>query len=139
MSWPLPSSSSYVRIASPSEQVEPFSAHRKGNDYPAWALGTKAAGENLLLSPAMAGAEHTTAWEALLDDLTARQLRRPQLVITDGSKGLATALHRLWPGVTHQRCTVHIAGRDPRLPEGWNVPSRASPYELGSLGSGVME
>src|SRR5439155_2547549 len=31
----------------------------------------------------------------------------------------------------------HIAGRDPRLPEGCNVPSRAKPYEPGSLGSGA--
>jgi hypothetical protein len=36
-----------------------------------------------------------------------------------------------------QRCRNHIAGRDPRFPEGWNVPSRARPYEPGSLGSGV--
>src|SRR5436309_14535288 len=32
----------------------------------------------------------------------------------------------------------HIAGRDPRLPEGCNVPSRAKPYEPGSLGSGAV-
>ena len=37
-----------------------------------------------------------------------------------------------------QRCHVHIAGRDPRFPEGWNVPSRASPYEPGSLGSDMV-
>jgi site-specific recombinase XerD len=36
-----------------------------------------------------------------------------------------------------QQCLGHIAGRDPRLPEGWNVPSRASPYGPGSLGSGA--
>jgi hypothetical protein len=36
-----------------------------------------------------------------------------------------------------QRAKIHVADRDPRLPEGWKVPSRASPYGPGSLGSGM--
>ncbi len=71
------------------------------------ALGVKATGEKLLLALAPAGAERTTAWEGLLEDLAARKLGHPQLVITDGNKGLAAALERFWPGVAHQRCTVH--------------------------------
>jgi len=71
------------------------------------ALGVKATGEKLLLALAMAGAERTTAWESLLEDLGARKLGRPRLVITDGNPGLAAALGRVWPGVAHQRCTVH--------------------------------
>jgi transposase-like protein len=43
----------------------------------------------------------------LLEDLVARHLGRPRLVISDGNPGLAAALDRLWPGVAHQRCTVH--------------------------------
>ena len=35
-------------------------------------------------------------------------------------------------------CRVHIADRDPRLPEGWKVPTRASPCDPGSLGSGMV-
>lgn len=71
------------------------------------ALGVNASGEKLLLSLAMAGAERTTAWEALLEDLAARKLGRPRLVITDGNPGLVAALSRIWPGVAQQRCTVH--------------------------------
>lgn len=71
------------------------------------ALGVKQTGEKVLLTLATAGAERTTAWELLLEDLAARNLGRPQLVISDGNAGLAAALGRVWPGVPHQRCTVH--------------------------------
>src|SRR5260370_31186736 len=43
----------------------------------------------------------------LLEDLVARHRGRPGLVISDGNTGLAAALDRLWPGLPHQRCTVH--------------------------------
>ena len=43
----------------------------------------------------------------LLEDLAARHLGRPRLVISDGNAGLRSALERIWPGVAHQRCTVH--------------------------------
>lgn len=71
------------------------------------ALGVKASGEKQLLTLQTAGAERTTAWEGLLEDLAARKLGRPRLVITDGNAGLAVALERVWPGVAQQRCTVH--------------------------------
>lgn len=74
------------------------------------ALGVKASGEKLLLALATAGAERTTAWEGLLDDLVGRKLGRPRLVITDGNKGLAAALERVWPRVAQQPAaagTVH--------------------------------
>jgi len=60
------------------------------------------------------------------------------LFVIDGSKALRVAIDAVF-GTKHpvQRCRHHIAGRDPRLPEGWNVPSRANPYEPGSLGSGA--
>jgi putative transposase len=71
------------------------------------ALGVKATGEKVLLSLATAGAERTACWEGLLEDLAARKLGRPRLVITDGNPGLGAALERVWPGVARQRCTVH--------------------------------
>jgi transposase-like protein len=43
----------------------------------------------------------------VLEDLAARRLGQPRLVISDGNPGLEVALHRLWPSVAHQRCTVH--------------------------------
>ena len=71
------------------------------------ALGVKETGEKILLSLTTAGAESADGWHMLLEDLAARQLGRPRLVISDGNTGLSVALGRLWPGVPHQRCTVH--------------------------------
>src|SRR3989442_12972052 len=71
------------------------------------ALGVCAGGEKVLLSLATGGAERTAAWEGLLENLVARKMGRPRLVITDGNAGLAAALGRVWPGVAQQRCTVH--------------------------------
>jgi len=71
------------------------------------ALGVKQTGEKILLALAIAGAETGAAWEGVLEDLVARHLGRPQLVISDGNAGLRSALGRIWPGVAHQRCTVH--------------------------------
>jgi transposase-like protein len=71
------------------------------------ALGVKQTGEKILLALAIAGAETGAAWQMMLEDLAARHLGRPQLVISDGNAGLRSALERIWPGVAHQRCTVH--------------------------------
>jgi transposase-like protein len=71
------------------------------------ALGVKDTGEKVLLSLMSAGAESTDGWQMLLEDLAARKMGRPRLVISDGNPGLGAALDRLWPGVAHQRCTVH--------------------------------
>ena len=71
------------------------------------ALGVKPTGEKVLLALALAGAETGAAWQMLLEDLAARHLGRPRLVISDGNAGLGSALERIWPGVAHQRCTVH--------------------------------
>ncbi len=54
-----------------------------------------------------AGAESADGWQLLLEDLVARKMGRPRLAISDGNTGLAAALERLWPGLAHQRCTVH--------------------------------
>ena len=53
------------------------------------------------------GGETETAWRAVLDDLLARGLAKPELVIVDGGKGLEVALASLWDDVPVQRCTVH--------------------------------
>jgi len=71
------------------------------------ALGVRENGEKVLLSLMTAGAESTGGWQMLLEDLAARKMGRPRLVISDGNPGLGSALDRLWPGVPHQRCTVH--------------------------------
>ena len=73
------------------------------------ALGVGENGEKVLLSLMTTGAESADGWQLLLDDLVARKMGRPRLVISDGNAGLAAALERRWPGVAHQRCTVHYA------------------------------
>ena len=53
------------------------------------------------------GGESEAAWRALLDNLAARGLRTPELVIVDGGSGLEKALAALWPEAPVPRCTVH--------------------------------
>ena len=43
----------------------------------------------------------------MLDDLIARDLRRPEFLIVDGAPGLEKAIAAIWNGVPLQRCTVH--------------------------------
>ena len=71
------------------------------------ALGVKATGEKILLALVLAGAETGTAWQMLLEDLAARRLGQPRLIISDGNAGLKSALERIWPEVAPQRCSVH--------------------------------
>jgi len=71
------------------------------------ALGVREDGEKVLLSLMTTGAESADGWQLLLDDLAARKMGRPRLVISDGNAGLAAALDRRWPGLPQQRCTVH--------------------------------
>ncbi len=71
------------------------------------ALGVRENGEKVLLSLMSAGAESADGWQLLLEDLAARRMGRPRLVISDGNTGLAAALDRWWPGLAQQRCTVH--------------------------------
>lgn len=71
------------------------------------ALGVRADGQKVLLAVKNMGGESEAAWRALLDDLVARELRTPELVIVDGAPGLEKALAALWSNVPVQRCTVH--------------------------------
>jgi transposase-like protein len=71
------------------------------------ALGVRADGQKALLAIKNMGGESEAAWRALLDNLVARGLRTPELVIVDGGSGLDKALAALWPDAPVQRCTVH--------------------------------
>lgn len=71
------------------------------------ALGVRTSGEKVVLALCVVGGEQTAAWAGLLEELTSRGLARPQLVISDGSKGAEAALGASWPGIAHQRCLVH--------------------------------
>jgi len=70
-------------------------------------LGVRRDGQKVLLAVRNMGGESEAAWRALLDDLIARGLKTPELLIIDGAAGLEKALAALWPEVPTQRCTVH--------------------------------
>ena len=70
-------------------------------------LGVGADGQKVLLAVKNMGGESEAAWRVLLDNLVARELRAPELLIVDGAPGLEKALAALWPDVPAQRCTVH--------------------------------
>src|SRR5258707_7936013 len=71
------------------------------------ALGVRRDGQKVLVALRNMGGESEAAWRALLDDLVARGLATPELVIVDGAPGLEKAVAALWPEVPVQRCTVH--------------------------------
>lgn len=71
------------------------------------AMGVRKDGQKVLLGLKALAGESEAAWRSLLDDLCARGLRAPELLIIDGGKGLEAALASLWPTVPVQRCTVH--------------------------------
>lgn len=71
------------------------------------ALGVRRDGQKVLLALRNMGGESEAAWRALLDDLLARGLAVPELVIVDGAAGLENAIAALWNDVPVQRCTVH--------------------------------
>ncbi len=71
------------------------------------ALGVREDGQKVVLALRAMGGESEAAWRALLEDLTARGMRTPRLLIVDGGQGLEAALATLWPAIPVQRCTVH--------------------------------
>lgn len=70
-------------------------------------IGVRSTGEKVLLSLAVMGVESAAAWGEFVKDLANRGLKRVNLAITDGNKGLERALLELWPKLPIQRCTVH--------------------------------
>src|ERR1700691_2669156 len=70
-------------------------------------LGVRADGQKVLLAIKSMGGESAAAWRSVLDDLTRRGLRQPELLIVDGGGGLDAALAVVWNEVPVQRCTVH--------------------------------
>ena len=70
-------------------------------------LGVRRDGQKVLLAVKNMGGETEAAWRYVLDDLLARGLAAPELLIVDGGKGLEAALASLWSDIPVQRCTVH--------------------------------
>jgi putative transposase len=70
-------------------------------------IGVREDGQKVLLAIESMGGESSEAWRAVLDDLIARGLKRPEFLIVDGAPGLEKAIAAVWDGVPVQRCTVH--------------------------------
>jgi putative transposase len=73
------------------------------------AYGITATGSPVFLGLAPAGSEGHDPWEAFLGDMTARGLRSPVLVISDGAPGLISAVEQAFPAALRQRCLIHRA------------------------------
>jgi hypothetical protein len=78
-------------------------------------IGVRADGQKVLLAVKSMGGESAEAWRSVLDDLIARGLRRPELLIVDGGQGLEKAIAAVWDGMPVQRCTVGSLKK-------WSVP-----------------
>lgn len=71
----------------------------------AWGFTTE--GERVLLDVCLGQRERLEDWLDLGRALTARGLRSPLLVVSDGAPGLIGAIGELWPDADRQRCSVH--------------------------------
>ena len=71
----------------------------------AWGITTT--GAPVFVALAAGGSESTDAWGDFLDELRARGLRPPLLVISDGAAGLINAAETALPRSLRQRCLIH--------------------------------
>lgn len=71
------------------------------------ALGVTRFGVKKLLGIWSGGTENSAVCGALVDDLIARGLQRPELVVLDGSKGLKRAILDRWEDALIARCQEH--------------------------------
>ena len=71
----------------------------------AWGITTE--GAPVFVALAAGGSESTDAWGDFLDELQARGLRPPLLVISDGAAGLINAAETALPRSLRQRCLIH--------------------------------
>jgi len=81
------------------------------------AYGITTQGDPVFLHLDGASAESTDACVAFLEDMVARGLGQPVLVISDGAPGLCAALDIVFPAARRQRCLVHRC---------WNVVAKVS-------------
>jgi transposase-like protein len=71
----------------------------------AWGITTD--GRPVFIGLAPGTGESTDAWADFLADVKDRGLASPLLVISDGAKGLITAMEQAFPQALRQRCLIH--------------------------------
>jgi len=69
-------------------------------------LGVAEDGRKVLVSLRLAVSEAGVHWRAMIEDLKARGLVAPRVIVSDGHKGLTKACEA-WPEAEVQRCTWH--------------------------------
>jgi putative transposase len=103
-------------------------------------LGVTRFGVKKLLGIWAGGTENSAVCGALVDDLIARGLQRPELVVLDGSKALRKAIVDRWDQVVIGRCQEHkkrnLLGHVSKSQQGWvkrqyNWVIHADSYEEG--------
>src|SRR5215471_7993489 len=99
-----------------------YHAARQGTDEKEGVLSAYALledGQPVLLHLDLGPRESYDAWLSFLQDLVARGLRDPLLIVMDGAPGLVKAVKRVWPRAYRQKCQVHkmrnILAKLPRL------------------------
>jgi transposase-like protein len=102
-----------------------YHAARQGTDEKEGVLSAYAIledGRPILLHLDIGPRESYDAWLSFLQDMVARGLKDPLLVIFDGAAGLHKAVKRMWPRAFRQRCQVHkmrnILAKLPRVMQG---------------------
>jgi transposase-like protein len=124
-----------------------YHAARQGTDEKEGVLSAYALledGRPLLLHLDLGPRESYDAWLSFLQDLVARGLRDPVLVVMDGAPGLVKAIKRVWPRASRQRCLAHkmrnLLSKLPRLMPGkmkslvtqvFQAPSHAAALKRG--------
>jgi len=76
------------------------------------AYGITATGSPVFLGLTPAGSEGHDPWADFLDELAARGLRSPVLVISDGAAGLISAVEQTFPAAPRQRCVIHRSRKE---------------------------
>jgi putative transposase len=89
---------SFFRIH-PGSPAEPVLA--------AWGITTD--GKPAFLGLAPGSGESADAWHDFLTDLKDRGLPSPLLIISDGARGLISAIEQAFPKALRQRCLIHRA------------------------------
>jgi putative transposase len=73
----------------------------------AWGITT--GGKPAFIGLAPGSGESADAWHDFLTDLKDRGLPSPLLIISDGARGLISAIEQAFPKALHQRCLIHRA------------------------------
>lgn len=103
-------------------------------------LGVTRSGQKKLLGIWAGGTENSTVCGALLDNLIARGLQRPELTVLDGSKALKKAILDHWEDALISRCQEHkkrnLLSHVTQSQQGWvkrqyNSVIHADNYEQG--------